>query len=245
MDLRASIINRLTVRGIAVILLALGIIAAVLDFQIRNEEFLGTYGFFLQYFSNLSGELSGIAVTVLIIDYLYDQHETQQAKERLIQQVRSRQNWLSLWAIEELRRMGWLTDGSMIGVDLKKASLQNAILERAVLAEVDFEGANLEGAILMSADLRRARLVNVNFQGAKLWDASMQDANLEGANLKGAGLTDDQLRQTSSLWRSIMPDGNLYDGTLQLPGDREKAQAKGVDFNSQSAMDNWYLNGEG
>src|SRR5690606_15534702 len=84
-------------------------------------------------FLNLGTELAGGAVTFVLLDQVLG---TSRRKRELIAQMGSSVNDEAIRAVEDLRRHGWLMDGSLEGV-----TLANANLERANLF-----GANLEKA---------------------------------------------------------------------------------------------------
>lgn len=171
---------------------------------------------------SLVPEAFGIVITVLFIDRLYQNREEQreqgELKSRLIRELGSQAHDVAINASEELRRHGWLQDGSLHGVNLAGANLQgvhltfanlqnaemqytnlqSAVLAEADLQSADMEGARLQGAFLYSANLKDALLVeaslqntdllHANLQGADLEDANIQKANLKGSNLKDANL---------------------------------------------------------
>ena len=84
-------------------------------------------------------------------------------KTELINKIWGLENKYSLQAIEELRVRGWLTDGSLRGVAMCQAQLQDANLMEADLSNADFHQANLD-----YADLRKARLNGAKFNRASL-----------------------------------------------------------------------------
>jgi hypothetical protein len=71
----------------------------------------------------------------------------------------------------------------LAGTDLRRADLDHAHLEGAIL-----RGAHLEGAFLFGAHLERAILFGVHLEGADLFGAHLEGAELGGANLEGANL---------------------------------------------------------
>lgn len=117
---------------------------------------------------NWGTEAIGIAVTVLLIDWLYERQNVMQEKRDLILQMASPDNAFALEATRKLRLRGWLDDGSLKGADLVRANLRNA----------DLTGANLIGVMLVEA----------NLSNSDLWGANLDNAVLAGADLSGAGL---------------------------------------------------------
>ncbi|MGB8211961.1 MAG: pentapeptide repeat-containing protein [Anaerolineales bacterium] len=162
-------------------------------------------------------------------------------KTELINKIWGLENKYSLQAIEELRVRGWLSDGSLRGVALCQAQLQDANLMEADLCNADFHQATLDYADLRKARLNgakfnRASLQNVNFDMADLNYVEMYKVNLRGAR----NLTEQQLSKTNQLLGSIMPDGKPYDGRYNLPGDLGRARWAKVDVNDPAAMANFY-----
>jgi len=150
----------------------------------------------LGWVMNLGTEIVGAVAIYLILDQIIGGRERREAAERemeahkkdLIARMGSQVHDVAIEAVDELRRRGWLTDGSLqgkflpsanlLGADLMGANLQGADLRYANLQRADLSGANLEGAILVRADLQGATLLIANLQGADLWDAKLQGANL-------------------------------------------------------------------
>lgn len=163
---------------------------------------------------NLATELAGAAATYLLLQQLAGQRAR---KETLIAQAANDVRGVSIPAVEELRRRGWLTDGSLQGALLAYANLQGAYLseadlERANLTHADLEGANLwwsrlEEANLQAANLRRVGLGDADLQGADLTGANLEGADLAFTRLQGAVVTAAQLAQAASLEGTVLPDG--------------------------------------
>jgi hypothetical protein len=125
---------------------------------------------------------------------------------KLIQQMRSRDYKTAKKAVQVLREIRWLTDGSLRGANLSEANLFRANLHKADLRGADLSFANLLGADLRAADLRkadlrgadltRADLSYANLVGANLRRADLNGANLSGANLSGANLSEANIGYT-------------------------------------------------
>jgi len=124
-------------------------------------------------------------------------------------------------ALQELNRDGV----PLVGVDVSRAFLQNAHLEKARLLRSNFSHADLRDANFNFADFSDAHLLNANFRGSQLRGASFQGAHLEdadltgadltGADLSGATLTDADLSNTSLSnlnWRDLhsVKNANIY-----------------------------------
>jgi hypothetical protein len=156
---------------------------------------------------------------------------------QLIRKLRNPENKVVLQAVEELRARGWLEDGSLKGIPLCYAHLQNADLFKANLVKVDLHQANLESTDLSLANLEDSKLARANLRNVNFDEAILQGADLFKANLEGAhNLSENQLSQTKRLWGAIMQDGKSYDGRYNLPGDLEFARWGNVDVNDAEAM---------
>jgi len=145
-------------------------------------------GKFLEGFAaNISTSLAGIAITVLIIDYLNERWreeiESQRLKSQLIREMGSPDSGIALRAVQELSASGFLTDGSLV-----EANLGNANLARADLKGANLQRANLSGAKLQWAKLSSANLQYADLQWADLTSADLNWADLRGAELRGANL---------------------------------------------------------
>jgi hypothetical protein len=210
------------------------------------------------FYPNFGMEFISIAITVIVIDWLYERRDERREKERLIRQMRSKDNGLALQAVEELRACGWLRDGSLRSVSLFGANLQEAeliavdlsgtVLTRANLRLANLQNAMLDGADLTLADLSGANLSVADLRhaclvGAKLNSTNLQRADLEGADLTTAdlqsavGVTDAQLARMGRLWYAIMVDGGRYNEKFNLTADLEFAQHwLGVDLSDPAAL---------
>jgi hypothetical protein len=162
------------------------------------------------FLENLVPEFIGIVFTVLIIDTLDKRRENSLIREQLIRQLHSYYNPVALQSIEELRVLGYLSDGSLRNLDLRGS---------------DWRDGNLYQAVLVGSDLRNAKLYKADFAHA---------------NLKDVQVTEEQLVTTDIMWRCVMPDGNLYDGRYNLPHDFEVAVRKGHDLNNPDSMAEYY-----
>jgi hypothetical protein len=190
-------------------------------------------------YSNVSSELIGIAVTILIIDRIYrrydERNEEKRARVDLTRQLGSTVNEVAKRASEELRAKGWLTDGSLQEIDLRAANLEDARLWKAdlqganlqwarlkkanlndsVLVGTNLTQANLQTAWLRGADLRGANLFEAKLYRAVLKAANLENADLSGAHLEGARLEGANLRNTvftNACWdeATILPDGEHW-----------------------------------
>ena len=159
---------------------------------------------------SLVPETISILFTVVILDRLDYYREARQVKEQLMRQMHSRYNHMALQAVEELRILGYLDDGSLI--------------------ERNLRGSHLQSANLYRADLRAADLTN----------AILKEADLVEANLEGAQINVRQFASLLTMHGAIMPDGSQYDGRYNLPGDFDYAHRRQIDIDDPQAMADWY-----
>jgi hypothetical protein len=172
-------------------------------FNIAQTDFAG-------FLESLAPEALGITFTILIIDRLDSVRENRLIREQLVRKMQSRDNKTALQAVEELRVLKYLMDGTLQGEDMR--------------------GAALENANLYQADLRRADLTNAN----------LRNADLYGANLEEATVTTEQLALTSTMRWATMPDGSRYDGRFNLYHDFEVMPRKGFDASDAQQVANYY-----
>lgn len=163
-----------------------------------------------EFLLSLVPEAVGIFFTVLIIDRLDAIREEQVIKDQLVRRLQSRYNHTALQAIEEMRVMGYLEDGTLRNRNLR--------------------GSNWVDANMYQADL----------QGSDLGNAVLDKADFVLANLKDVNVTDEQLVTSDIMYGSIMPDGRKYDGRYQLAGDFAYARRKNVNVESDEAMAKWF-----
>lgn len=197
--------KRFTVRRIALLLGLLGLIFFAINEMARGNSLLSAANNFTV---NLSTELFGIALTVIVVDWLYEKQDEQRRMRQLIRELGSSNNQVAVRAVAELRVENWLIDGSLANIYLAGANLRGAELDEAFLEGAKLLNANLSGATLGNACLVRTILVGANLQDAYMEEAIMQDANLEQANLTGAILEAADLSR-ANLWRARLQDAHL------------------------------------
>ena len=146
---------------------------------------------------------------------------------QIVQRVRSSDNKVAIHAVESLREQGWLERGTLARTNLRYVHLQRANLHKANFTKTDLTMADLRWSNLSWAILRAANLSKANLYGADLYLANLEGANLIKTNLQGVhNLGESQLCQTNRMAGTIMPDGSLYDGRFQLPGDLAAANSR-------------------
>ena len=200
-------------RVVVVLLLLLGLAAALLRWAVPLPDDDWRKSLAL----NLVTEMAGAALTYVLFELFIGLMKERQAKleaekkEReakkadLIAKMGSSERSAAIPAVEELRRHGWLTDGSLRGAKLMGANLQGASLFGADLQGAILTVANLQGAYLLDANLQGAILGGANLQGAFLVRANLQGANLYRANLQAAAL-----QQANFDPYTTLPDGTKW-----------------------------------
>jgi uncharacterized protein YjbI with pentapeptide repeats len=232
-------LNWLTAQRVGIILLLISIMTGVIGYATTHPDGFQLSTFLADFYANVSSETASIAITVLIIDTLNRRRERTSAtlmeRHQLVSQLGSGVNEVSRRASEELRDRGWLVDGTLQGVDLRTADLndtklwdadlQGANLQWAKLKNANLNGSNLAGANLKQANLQAARaagadcrganffeakLYRVNFKDALLQEADLRHAHLEGARLTNASLCNALLEGAHLDEKTVLPDDTHY-----------------------------------
>jgi hypothetical protein len=155
---------------------------------------------------HLAADLGTAMLIGALVVYAIGRREEEGDRADLIARLGSATHGEARSAARELRRRGWLGDGSLRGAALRGARLALvdlawANLSWADLAWADLQAAGLRGAVVRGADLA----------GADLREADLQDADLSWAHLRGADLAGAELNV-----RTVLPDGLLWAPTVDL-----------------------------
>lgn len=218
--------------------------------------------FWQNWIPEFSTEAVGAALGIVIVSVLIGSVERQEAEqariESAIARMGSRTNAVALAAVEELRILGALQDGSLqrsnlngadLGeADLQYSNLQDVSLWGANLENVDLDSANLQGAELINANMEGSFMCGTNFQRATLMSTNLEMANLQGAELQRVNLTEAELQGAflldANLERANLQDANLEGANLQGANLRgaslQNANLQGV--NMQGSPDVFSLN---
>jgi Pentapeptide repeats (8 copies) len=164
------------------------------------------------YKTNLYTDFISIVVTVFVIDLLARRRASQQELLRLrtdlVFKMGSRVNHEAVRAVEQLRRLGCLEDGTLEAAILWEADLQRAPLAEANLRKANLNAANLQEADFVSTDMYQVKLVKANLQNSTLLFANLSEADLESANLVRANL------YTANLCGANLKGTNLSEAIL-------------------------------
>jgi hypothetical protein len=197
-------------------------------------------GLIQDLYANVGSELSGMAITILLIDRFAARRENERLRGQLVRELGSTDPGLTARAVLELEARGWLFDGTLRSAQLSGAKLAGARLERAAMAGVSLAGAdlgraNLSGAALAGANFAEAELSGANLEMADLSGATLVHARLHradaalarlrGASLAGADLTDADLSQadlcgarlTGATLEGAVFDGAQWDAATEWP----------------------------
>lgn len=209
----------------------------------------------------VSTELFGIGLTVILIDSAYEFHNKKEKIEELILNAGSKVNEISIHSIEQLRRLNILSTDKMngqtfwsanlVGAELHYSNLKNCNFGQTQLNNANFNQSNLTGSTFESANLSKASFHNAILKNTKLIMTKLDNTDFFEADFSGAdcwsvdfrtcvNLTMDQLGEVSSLWHSIMPDGNVYDGRFNFKGDIEHAKSRNVNVDNPEEMALYY-----
>jgi hypothetical protein len=130
--------------------------------------------------------------------------------QQLIHDMGSQINTVAIHAVDELRREGWLTDGSLQGAELRRNSgIENGYITGVELRQANLQGADMNNAKLEGADLEYAQLQHADLIGSDLQSASLYGANLTHTQLIGANL------QGTTLWYATLQGADLEVAKLQ------------------------------
>jgi hypothetical protein len=213
----------LNVRNIGILLAAISLLVTAIGYLMQRgiDPTFDLKALFLEIWSNVASEAAGIAITVLIIDGLNQRREAQNEKERLMRQLSSKDEGLAFQALEELRALGMLKDGSMKGATLVRANLKGARLGGANWSNTDLLEANLQATDLYLTVLRGARLQGAALQDAEMLYVDLANADLRGANLRGADLREANLQganlgETKFDENTMLPDRNRWSADIDM-----------------------------
>lgn len=181
---------------------------------------------FLDSYIDMGDGFIFTAITILIIDTLYQRRERRSQFLQLIRLARSRDNLTALQSLDDLKAYKMLKQKTFrkynlsganlenvqlfVGLDMTEANLSNAILVNAnlhntILNSAILSEANLRDADLISTKLRNASLIKVILENAILRGVDLSGAVLSGANLKNA-----QIEETVFDEKTILPDGKNW-----------------------------------
>jgi hypothetical protein len=206
-----------TVRKVGAGLLILSFVVGIVGYGTINGEFR-LYDFLRDYYTNISTELGSVAIAVLIIDSLNDRRQRESEKERLIRQMRSGENGIALQAVEELRAIGAVKDGSLRKQNLESANLENVRLGRADMREARMDFCNMSKGHFYFADLHGADMSGVNLQEAVMTGANLRNVDLVAAHLEGALMSEVDLTHAKLEKAKMDERTQLPDKTNWFPG---------------------------
>lgn len=203
--------------------------------KLRRAKKQVVLGWFKDWLADFSSEMVGAFITTLIFGLLVTVAQSSQQeqldKNRLIIQLGSENNNVTLAASEELLGNGWLRDGTLKNSSLIGANLQGLFLKSADMEGVLFNWANAQGVSLINANLQGANFFASNFCGAIFMGADLQSANMTGvdlrkadffeADLQGVNFFQSDLRNANFIWatfdgNTILPNGKKVDMRVDI-----------------------------
>ena len=206
-------------RNLPVFWILLGIAALAVLFQLGRRHFVDD-DYSLNLYTEFLGVLSGVIITVFVIDVLNRRRDADRRQQdlidRLLREARSPEAVIARHALHEIRDRGMLTGENCLlrGKKLSHVQWENASLEFSDLCEASLGKANLKGATFLFALLNKVNFRWAKLQQADLTAAKVNCADLAFANLEGANLSNVELVE-SLLMNSLFNDANLYSANLQ------------------------------
>lgn len=203
----------LEVRRVGLFLLLMSFFSGFFGFRtlyLQDPASFNWQTFVGDFYANVSSELGSVAITVLIIDYLNERRQRTEQKKQLIRQMGSAERGLALNAVDELRALGAVKDGSLVGIYLEEAKLSGVRLGRADLRYAHMDFADLSNSHMYFANLEGADMSGSDFRGAVLTGANLRRADFVAAKLQGALLSEADLTHAKL-------DKAQFDETTQLP----------------------------
>lgn len=169
----------------------------------------------LSVFNRFYGDAQPVQVVESLDDaysILIEHHSEHDYKQHLLTEIASFDNARTQEAIEVFRQHEWLYDGTLNGLKLVGANLQDTDLFMG-----NFQGANLRGG-----NLKQTNLFMANFAGANLAQANLQRANCNEANFAG-----------TVLYEAILVGADFVASNLDA-SDLRRANLRGAIFNGAS-----------
>ena len=210
------ILNATTVFNSGLILLILSVSFGFTGYRIVHvdtspaQQETAWYKFWADYYANISAEFGSVAITVLIVDTLSRRRQKQDEKQRLIRQMSNKDNGIALQAVEELRALNALKDGTLRRINIEEANLSGVRLGRVDMRQARMDFSTLSEAHLFFANLERADMSGVDLSGAVLTGANMRYVNLVAADLRGTLLSEVDLMHAKL-------DNAKFDENTRLP----------------------------
>lgn len=157
---------------------------------------------FLQtWFVGIGPEAAGIAVTIIVIDYLNEKREEERQKyeaeqqelhqrkalhDQLLREIGSSDNGLAMRAWRELNARELLQENSLVGIFLNRANLSHSSFSDRDMKESSLYDATFQYAEFYRTDLSKANGMHADFEQAKFTAAKLIEAWLSHCNFKGA-----------------------------------------------------------
>lgn len=224
-----------TITKVGYSFLALGILLLLLHKYPDNWCFSL---FIKEIYANLSCELISIAVTILLINYLYEKREESSNKRRLIRELGSEDKGFTSRALKEIKELGYLADGTLNGADLSSANLEGLDFSGAVLKNVNFSMARLnnsifrevilEGVILNGAEARQCIFERSVFSNVTLKSSNLYSAIFIGAQISNVDFLSAKLEQAEFIDAKI--ENSKFEDSVVRLANFVRAEISGTNF---------------
>lgn len=204
--MKNTVLGIVTTRVFVAFLLLLGaFLIYIVGYQANHNTQVMLSVVLNDFYVNLSSELVGIMITVLLIDTFSAIRQTRQEKESLALQMASPNNMFALEAIRILKSKGWHRDGTLWHRNLHYANLAHADLVEVEFRQSILRGANLSDTDCSATHFGHCNLYAVDFENANLTGTVFFGADLSEANLRGVLFIEHKMDENT-----ILPDGSKW-----------------------------------
>jgi uncharacterized protein YjbI with pentapeptide repeats len=151
------------------------------------------------YKLNLCASFLDLTITILVLDRLAERRAQRQRLQNLIYKMSSSVHTEARRAVEELKYLGWFSDGSMRGARIIFADLggidftwhpqtdfRNITITDSNLNECVLNGIDMSGSMLLNSRLRKSDLSGVIWTHCRLLSNGMQGSCLNYAKIVGS-----------------------------------------------------------
>jgi len=172
-------------RHVGLITLVLALTAVVIFWSLPKKGLV----------DELRGEITGIAITLILVDRLLSIRTRVEHENELLEQVHSPVRDIAVEALRLIRKdeqlFSMLKEAlRLIRKDEQLFSMLNMKRSGGVRwSGADLSRVDLRGANLIGADMRGAHLLGADLSGARLHLADLSGADLSGANISEAKLS--------------------------------------------------------
>lgn len=201
------------------------------------------------FYANCITTILGTGFTVLFFDTLTKLRDERLDQVRLIRDIGCGDQGLAMRAVMEITRRDLHRNKPFRKSILRNQMLPQVRLVRAELWNADLSYSSFHHSNFTAAELVNATLYLTSFWGCRLHHVDFSYADTTNTDFIFADLTKavikrEQLRVAYRLHGATLPDGKLYDGSFNLSGDIQSAEASGFDVADPIAMAKFYAMSE-